>query len=146
MPKFEFYGVRKGRKTGVYDSWAACGKQVLGYKKHCFKGFKNEDEAWKFVNSATDPLPAASSATVAPEPAVEARPALQQHIDSLSDAGDSADEGALTPSDTVDTVDSSSIISGPSNDVYDNMEQAVKRLRQIFADYKAVRISAPAEQ
>ena len=37
MPKQKFYVVWKGRKTGVFTSWAECEKQVKGFVGAEFK-------------------------------------------------------------------------------------------------------------
>lgn len=35
----------RGRKPGVYRSWASCSEQVLGFKYCSYKSFKTEEEA-----------------------------------------------------------------------------------------------------
>jgi ribonuclease HI len=46
------YGVRKGRKTGVYDSWAECKKQIDGFSGAEYKGFSSREEACAYVEGA----------------------------------------------------------------------------------------------
>lgn len=41
----KFYTVRKGRKPGVYDSWAECEAQVKGFKGAEFKSFASKSFA-----------------------------------------------------------------------------------------------------
>ncbi len=41
----KFYVVWKGRKTGVFDTWAECSEQVSGFKDARFKSFLTLEEA-----------------------------------------------------------------------------------------------------
>ena len=45
MPKQKFYVVWKGRKTGVFTSWAECEKQVKGFVAAEYKAFDSLKEA-----------------------------------------------------------------------------------------------------
>src|SRR6185436_13728879 len=45
MPKSKFYVVWKGRKTGVFTSWADCEKQVKGFAGAEYKAFGTLEEA-----------------------------------------------------------------------------------------------------
>jgi ribonuclease HI len=45
MPKPKFYVVWKGRKTGVFTSWAECEKQVKGFAAAEYKAFGTLEEA-----------------------------------------------------------------------------------------------------
>lgn len=45
MPKAKFYVVWKGRKTGVFDSWQECEKQVKGFAGAEYKAFNTREEA-----------------------------------------------------------------------------------------------------
>lgn len=45
MPKEKFYVVWKGRKTGIFKSWAECEKQVKGFAGAEFKAFGTLKEA-----------------------------------------------------------------------------------------------------
>jgi viroplasmin and RNaseH domain-containing protein len=40
-----WYVVYRGKQSGVYDSWAKCNEQVVGFKKNSYKGFKTKEEA-----------------------------------------------------------------------------------------------------
>ncbi len=45
MPKVKYYVVWKGRRTGIFTTWAECEKQVKGYVGAQFKAFEGEVEA-----------------------------------------------------------------------------------------------------
>lgn len=45
MPKQKYYVVWKGRKTGVFKTWADCEKQVKGFVDAQYKAFESEAEA-----------------------------------------------------------------------------------------------------
>jgi len=45
----KFYAVRKGRKTGVYKTWAECQAQTKGFSCAMFKSFPTMGEAQSFV-------------------------------------------------------------------------------------------------
>ena len=45
MAKKKYYVVWKGRKTGVFTSWAECEKQVKGFVGAQYKSFDHESEA-----------------------------------------------------------------------------------------------------
>lgn len=45
MPKQKYYVVWKGRKTGIFTTWAECEKQVKGFVDAQFKAFEGEVEA-----------------------------------------------------------------------------------------------------
>lgn len=48
------YAVRKGRKTGLFDTWAECQKQISGYSGAEFKGFSSAEEAKRFLDGSVD--------------------------------------------------------------------------------------------
>lgn len=50
----KYYAVRKGRKTGVFLTWAECQKQVSGFSGAEFKSFGTMEEAREFVNPDSD--------------------------------------------------------------------------------------------
>lgn len=52
----KYYAVRKGRKTGVFLTWAECQKQVTGFSGAEFKSFPTMEEAKAFagVNGGSD--------------------------------------------------------------------------------------------
>lgn len=45
MPKQKYYVVWKGRRTGIFTTWAACEKQVNGFVGAQFKAFEGKVEA-----------------------------------------------------------------------------------------------------
>ncbi|TDQ42757.1 viroplasmin family protein [Aureibacillus halotolerans] len=45
MAKSKYYTVWKGRKPGIYTSWADCEKQIKGYSGAAFKSFPTRQEA-----------------------------------------------------------------------------------------------------
>jgi ribonuclease HI len=45
MPKIKYYVVWKGRKTGIFTTWAECESQVKGFVGAQFKAFDSEVEA-----------------------------------------------------------------------------------------------------
>jgi ribonuclease HI len=45
-----FYAVHRGRKTGVFYTWAQCQEQVSGCKGAVFKKFSTEQDAQSFVD------------------------------------------------------------------------------------------------
>ncbi len=52
----KFYGVRRGRATGVFDSWEACRKQVYKFPGAEYKAFPTREEAFSFLSPAEKPL------------------------------------------------------------------------------------------
>ena len=47
----KFYAVRKGRTSGIYESWDEAKAQVDGFKGAEFKGFMTRDEAEAFMKA-----------------------------------------------------------------------------------------------
>ena len=47
----KYYAVKKGRKTGVFDTWGECQKQVSGFSGAEFKSFGTLEEARAFAGS-----------------------------------------------------------------------------------------------
>ena len=43
--KQKFYVVWKGKMPGVYDSWAACQRQVAGFPNAQYKSYESRKEA-----------------------------------------------------------------------------------------------------
>ena len=50
MASKKVYAVRKGKKTGVFYSWAECKAAVDGYPGAEYKGFPTVEEARAFFN------------------------------------------------------------------------------------------------
>mgnify|MGYP001482509203 FL=1 len=49
MAKY-YYAVKNGLRTGVFNTWEECSKQVKGYSNAVYKKFSTYDEALRFVN------------------------------------------------------------------------------------------------
>lgn len=50
MAKKKFYAVKQGYKTGLFDTWAECEKQVKGFPSALFKSFTTKEEALKYLD------------------------------------------------------------------------------------------------
>lgn len=53
----KFYAVRKGRKEGIYFSWAECSAQINGYSGAEYKSFKTLEEAKSFLEGGVRQAP-----------------------------------------------------------------------------------------
>ena len=53
MAKKKIYAVRKGHKTGLFNTWAECQKATAGYSGAEFRGFTGKEEALAFLNMET---------------------------------------------------------------------------------------------
>ncbi|SDY15946.1 ribonuclease H1 domain-containing protein [Lachnobacterium bovis] len=49
----KFYAVRKGYKTGVFNTWAECEKAVKGFKGAMYKSFLTLDEAKEYLGDSS---------------------------------------------------------------------------------------------
>lgn len=49
----KYYAVSRGRKTGIFTSWAECQKQTQGFKNAKFKSFTSESEAKSWLKNPT---------------------------------------------------------------------------------------------
>lgn len=68
MPaKKQYYIVKKGRKTGVFYSWADCQPQVQGFGGAIYKGFVTREEAEKWYGKPVAPAPARSPSSPSSE-------------------------------------------------------------------------------
>lgn len=54
MGKKNVYAVRIGLKTGIFQTWEECEKQIKGFKGAEFKGFPSVLEAQKYLNSTDE--------------------------------------------------------------------------------------------
>jgi len=52
--KTKYYGVAKGRETGVYKTWDDCKKQVNNFSKARFKSFGSQQAADKVAKYSKD--------------------------------------------------------------------------------------------
>ena len=50
MAQKKFYAVKQGRQPGIYNTWAECQKQTVGFKGAKFKGFVTKAEADAYMN------------------------------------------------------------------------------------------------
>lgn len=53
MAKKKVYAVRKGHKTGLFETWAECQKATAGYSGAEFRSFENREEALAFLEMKT---------------------------------------------------------------------------------------------
>ena len=44
-----FYGVKKGNKTGIFDSWSDCQDATTGFSSPVFKKFNSREEAEAYL-------------------------------------------------------------------------------------------------
>lgn len=51
----KYYAVRKGRKPGIYTTWADAQKQVHGFKSASFKSFTSKADAEAFIQQNNGP-------------------------------------------------------------------------------------------
>lgn len=51
MGKKNFFAVRNGRHTGIFDNWTDTQKSVSGYSNADFKGFQNKSEALEYLKN-----------------------------------------------------------------------------------------------
>lgn len=49
-----FYAVKSGKNQGVYETWAECQEQVIGFKGAKYKKFPTYAEALSFINDTGD--------------------------------------------------------------------------------------------
>ena len=52
----KYYAVKKGRKTGIFLTWAECELQVKGFKGALYKSFKTQEEANDYLNEQKNQL------------------------------------------------------------------------------------------
>jgi len=48
----KFYAVKKGRKTGIFNNWQMCSKQVNGYQGAIYKSFKYLSQAKYYLSGS----------------------------------------------------------------------------------------------
>lgn len=54
MPKQKFYVVWKGRRTGIFNSWAACEASIKGFAGAQYKAFESRSEAERALQAGYD--------------------------------------------------------------------------------------------
>ena len=47
----KYYAVRNGRKTGIFESWAECQKQINGFSGAQYKSFLTKEEAENYLSN-----------------------------------------------------------------------------------------------
>ena len=50
MAKKNYYAVKVGRRTGVFNNWADCAKSVNKYPGAIYQGFTKEEDAKAFLS------------------------------------------------------------------------------------------------
>lgn len=50
----KYYAVRKGRQTGVFETWTQCQRQVTGFSGAEFKSFSTREEALRFAGKESE--------------------------------------------------------------------------------------------
>ena len=53
MAAKKIYAVKKGRKSGIFDSWEECKSQVEGYSDAIYKSFSSLEDAKKYLEDNT---------------------------------------------------------------------------------------------
>ena len=59
MAKKKIYAVKKGKKTGIFQTWDACKAAVNGYSGAQYKSFFSEEEAQAYLNGTSNPMQSA---------------------------------------------------------------------------------------
>ncbi|KGK89797.1 double-stranded DNA-binding protein [Desulfosporosinus sp. HMP52] len=55
MAKKNYYSVKQGHKTGIFNNWPDCQASVKGYKGAVYKGFETKAEALEWLNNTISP-------------------------------------------------------------------------------------------
>lgn len=50
----KYYAVRKGRNSGIYNTWEECSKEVIGFGGAEYKKFNSYEEALSFIENTVD--------------------------------------------------------------------------------------------
>jgi len=48
----KYYAVKKGRKTGIFETWEECKDQVYGFPNSEFKSFKSKEDAINYLTGS----------------------------------------------------------------------------------------------
>lgn len=59
----KIYAVKKGRETGIFNSWPECQAQVTGFNGALYKGFKTKQEADDYLAGIESDAPAKKKKT-----------------------------------------------------------------------------------
>lgn len=60
----KYYAIKKGKKTGIYTTWAEAKKQVDGFSGAVYKGFTSKQEAEEFMNAGNRKVTVSKDAIV----------------------------------------------------------------------------------
>ncbi len=91
MAKKQYYAVKTGKKTGLFQSWEECRECVEGYPGAQYKGFSDINEAWRYLGiCAGEPVLQASASHAGEGEAVPASRA--KHESELHAGGNRAGE------------------------------------------------------
>lgn len=52
----KYYAVKKGRKTGIFTTWAECQEQINGFSGAVYKSFPSEQEAKTYLSMDENPV------------------------------------------------------------------------------------------
>ena len=50
--KKNYYAVKNGRKPGIYNTWADCQQEIIGFSGAVYKGFETLEEAQEYMKNA----------------------------------------------------------------------------------------------
>ena len=81
MAAKKFYAVKKGKKTGIFESWDICKSVIDGYSGAEYKGFATLKEAREYLGISTDE--AAEGLLQKDQPSVNKKEVSQQPADTL---------------------------------------------------------------
>ena len=79
MAKKKFYAVRRGRKTGVFATWAECQRQTIGFPGADFKSFPSEADAEAWIDAAEAPAGDKPSGGIAVDGACSGNPGPMEY-------------------------------------------------------------------
>lgn len=102
------YAVVVGRKVGVFDSWAECQEQVLGYPKAVYKKFNTQNEAESFLRS---------------------------HSTTVGSEADSVRRLQFVDGVVLDKHQSNKVESNPSSSILDGVYKRISSLEEKFNKY-----------
>ena len=80
--KTKFYAVRRGRETGIFQSWAECSASVMGFAGAIYKSFATRTEAEAFLAGENHLAPAEKKAIASRK---NNKTALQNDTDNAAD-------------------------------------------------------------
>ncbi|KAF3919884.1 hypothetical protein ABW21_db0204756 [Orbilia brochopaga] len=102
VPKF--YGVRSGGTPGVYTSWEACQKHVVGVKNPKFRQFPTREEAEAFVRGVGEHSGLADSTSAANAASTSAAADSREDEDSRNTRRKTSTTGSRRGSTAIDSL------------------------------------------